>query len=140
MKKNAITIEATVKSNIETVWDYWNSPEHITKWAFASDDWEAPEAQNDLRAGGRFVTVMSAKDKSSSFDFAGTYTDIVEYEKIAYRMDDDRIVITTFSQTPDGIHIEQTFDPENQNPIDMQRAGWQAILDNFKHYAETTSA
>lgn len=143
---NKITVQTTINAPIEKVWDMWNKPEHIVHWAFASDDWEAPEAENDLRVGGKFKTVMAAKDnpstssgqESASFDFEGTYTDIKEREHIAYDMDEvGRHVDITFEQTPEGVKITETFDPENQNPEEMQRAGWQAILDNFRKYTES---
>lgn len=129
-------VETTIKAPLFKVWEYWNKPEHITKWAFASDDWEAPAAENDVRTGGKFKTVMAAKDKSASFDFTGTYTLVKENEIIEYDMDDGRHVKTEFKETPDGIKIIETFDPESENPLEMQKNGWQAILDNFKKYVE----
>lgn len=132
----SITVETVVHAPIGTVWEYWTKPEHITKWAFASDDWEAPEAENDLRVGGKFKIVMAAKDKSAQFDFTGTYSAVEEHKHIAYDMDDGRQVKVTFEQIPDGVRVTETFDPEHENPEEMQRAGWQAILDNFKKYVE----
>lgn len=105
-------------------------------WAFASDEWEAPAAENDLRVGGKFKTTMAAKDKSSGFDFTGTYTALKANELIEYDIDDGRHVKVEFVDTPDGVKVTETFDPENTYPQDMQRSGWQAILDNFKKYAE----
>lgn len=131
-----ITIETTVHADPADVWAAWTKPEHITRWAFASDDWIAPHAGNDLRTGGRFKTVMAAADGSAEFDFAGTYTRVVEGEAIEYDMDDGRHVSATFTETPDGVHIVQTFEAEEENPVDFQRAGWQAILDNFRTYVE----
>lgn len=131
-----ITIETTVHASFTRVWEYWSRPEHITKWAFASDDWEAPEAENDLREGGKFRTRMQAKDGSAGFDFTGTYTRVKEHELIEYDMDDGRHVKVTFAQTPEGVTITTIFDPEKENPIEMQRQGWQAILNNFKKYVE----
>jgi len=136
MTPNAITVQTTVNAPIEKVWACWNQPEHIIGWAFASDDWEALNPENDLCPGGKFKTTLSAKDKSFSFDFAGTYTDIKEHELIEYDMDDGRHVRIEFSQGPNGVEITEIFDPESQNPIEMQKAGWQAFLDNFKKYAE----
>jgi uncharacterized protein YndB with AHSA1/START domain len=134
---NSITVEITVNAPLSKVWEYWNSPEHITKWAFASDDWEAPEAENDLKVDGKFKTTMAAKDGSASFDFIGTYTVVKENELIEYDMDgDNRHVRVMFEETPDGVKITETFDPENENPIDVQRQGWQSILENFKKYIE----
>ena len=131
-----ITVETTVHAPIEKVWQCWNKPEHITKWAFASDDWHAPSAENDLRVGGRFKTTMAAKDKSASFDFTGIYTEVVDHKVIEYTMDDGRKVTVAFVPDTNGIKIVETFDPENENSIEMQRAGWQAILNNFKKYVE----
>jgi len=134
--KNEITIQTIVKASLAEVWEHWNKPEHITGWAFASDDWEAAAAENDLRVGGKFKTTMAAKDKSSSFDFTGTYTAIKEYELIAYDLDDGRQVRTEFTELPEGVRITESFEPENQYPEETQRSGWQAILDNFKKYVE----
>jgi uncharacterized protein YndB with AHSA1/START domain len=106
------------------------------RWAFASDDWEAPAAENDLRTGGRFKTAMAAKDKSMSFDFTGVYTNVKEHELIEYDIDDSRHVKVEFTGLPEGVKITETFEPENTHPETMQRSGWQAILDNFKKYAE----
>lgn len=135
--KARITVSATVDAAIEKVWDYWNAPGHITQWCAASPDWHAPKAENDLRTGGRFATTMAAKDGSFSFDFGGTYTHVVPHNFIAYRMDDGREVSIKFQPEGSKTYIEETFDPESQNPEDMQRGGWQAILDNFKQYCET---
>lgn len=141
-KQNPITVTATINAPIERVWETWNKPEHVTKWAFASDDWEAPLAENDLKVGEKFKTTMAAKDKSASFDFTGTYTAVKEHEVIEYDMDkapseaENRHVKTEFKTTPEGVKITQTFDPENENPIEIQRGGWQSILNNFKKYAE----
>jgi len=134
-----ITIETTVHADPARVWEAWNEPEHITRWAFASDDWTAPHAESDLRAGGRFKTVMAAADGSEQFDFSGVYTRVAVGEAIEYDMDDGRHVSTLFSEVPGGVRIAQTFEAEEENPVDFQRAGWQAILDNFKRYAEETS-
>lgn len=136
MTPNAITIQTSVNAPIEKVWAYWNQPEHITGWAFASDDWEALDPKNDLRPGGKFKTTLVAKDKSFSFDFAGTYTQVKEHQLIEYDMDDGRHVKIEFSPSPSGVEITEIFDPESQNPIEMQKAGWQTFLDNFKKYTE----
>lgn len=133
-----ITVEATINAPVAKVWKYWTKPEHITQWAFAADDWEAPHAENDVRVGGKFKTTMAAKDKSSSFDFTGEYTEVKEHELMAYTMDDGRKVNIAFKETPQGVHITQTFDPENENSEEVQRAGWQGMLNNFKKYVEVT--
>lgn len=137
MNKTPITIEATINAPITKVWECWNKPEHITNWAFASDDWEAPTAENDLRTGGKFKTVMAAKDKSASFNFEGQYSFVKENEVIEYDMSDGRHVKIVFSQVPEGTKVVETFDPESENSLELQRSGWQSILDNFKKYTET---
>ncbi len=131
-----ITIKSTVNASLDKVWNFWNAPEHITKWAFASPDWHTPKAENDLREGGKFTTTMAPKDGSMSFDFGGEYTLVKEKQAINYTMGDGRKTEITFTETPEGIEIIESFDPESQNPEEMQRAGWQAILDNFKNYVE----
>lgn len=131
-----ITVQTTIKNTIDKVWEFWNKPEHITKWAFASPDWHSPKAENDLREGGKFSTTMAAKDGSMSFDFGGEYTLVKENQAINYTMGDGRKTEITFKETPEGVEIIEKFDPESQNPEEMQRGGWQAILDNFKNYAE----
>lgn len=136
MENNAITIEATVNASKNKTWKYWTEPEHIKQWAFAADTWHAPHAENDLRVGGKFTTTMAAKDGSVSFDFEGTYTEVIENELIAYEMGDGRKVKITFSEQGGETHIVETFDPENENPLEMQREGWQAILNNFKAHTE----
>jgi len=134
-----IKINTTVRAPMEKVWDYWNKPEHITHWAFASDDWEAPEAENDLREGGKFKTVMAAKDGSAKFDMTGTYTQVKEHSLIEFTMDDGRKVKVEFNQTPSGVDINESFEPENENPEEKQREGWQSILNNFKKYVESSN-
>ncbi|HEV8387539.1 MAG TPA: SRPBCC domain-containing protein [Nitrososphaera sp.] len=135
--KEAITVQTVVNASAARVWESWNKPECIIGWAFASANWEAPAAENDLRVGGKFRTVMAAKDKSTSFDFTGTYTAVKENELIEYDMDDGRHVKVEFEDTPNGVKITETFEPENENPLEMQRSGWAAILDNFKKFVES---
>ena len=136
IEKTAITVEATVNAPIEKVWDCWTAPEHITQWCFASADWQAPWAKNDLEAGGRFATRMEAKDGSFGFDFGGVYNEITALAHILYTMDDGRKVEIHFTQQDGAVKVVETFEAENQNSIEMQRMGWQAILDNFKSYTE----
>ena len=136
-KKAAITVEAVVKAPVDKVWTYWSEPQHITQWCAASDDWHAPKAENDLRTGGKFSTTMAAKDGSFSFDFGGVYSNVQPKKVIAYDMADGRKVNITFAANGNETKVTETFDPEEENPVDMQRAGWQAILDNFKKYTET---
>lgn len=131
-----VTIQAVIEAPIERVWRYWTEPEHITKWNQASEDWHAPRAENDLRVGGKFLTRMEAKDGSFGFDFGGIYDEVKQHEKISYTMDDGRKVDTTFTAKGSDTEIVSTFDPESSNPIEMQQAGWQAILNSFKRYTE----
>lgn len=131
-----ITVEITIVAPMSQVWQCWNTPEHIQGWAFASDDWEAKALGNDLRVGGKFTTIMSAKDKSASFEFTGTYSNVKECETLEYDMADGRHVNITFRARPEGVTITETFDPEKENAEEKQRSGWQAILDNFKKHVE----
>jgi uncharacterized protein YndB with AHSA1/START domain len=131
-----ITVETTVRAPVDKAWRYFTEPAHITKWNAASDDWHSPRATNDLRVGGQFNCRMEAKDGSVGFDFAGTYDEVVPNKRIAYRMTDGRKVVVTFAQDGDTTRVTETFDPESQNPVDMQRGGWQSILDNYKKDAE----
>jgi uncharacterized protein YndB with AHSA1/START domain len=138
--KTAITVERTIKAPIEKVWKYWTEPKHITQWCNASDDWHAPYADNDLRVGGKFKTTMAAKDGSVSFDFEGVYTNIHEYKVIEYTIMDGRKVKITFSSQGNATKVIETFEMENINPHEMQRGGWQAILDNFTKYTEANQS
>jgi uncharacterized protein YndB with AHSA1/START domain len=135
-EKTKITVSTTVKAPLATVWAAWSEPQHIPGWAFASDDWQASDPENDLRAGGRFKTVMSAKDGSMSFDFTGSYTAVTPHERIEYTLDDGRQVQITFAETDAGVLVTETFETESENPLEMQRDGWQAFMDNFKKYTE----
>lgn len=134
--KTNITVTATINAPVEKVWNYWTLPEHITQWYNASDDWHAPHAENDLQTGGKFTTRMEAKDGSFGFDFNGIYDEIKTNELISYTIEGGRKVSITFSENGNETIVTETFEAENENPIDMQRAGWQAILDNFKKYVE----
>lgn len=139
MERKSITVETTIHAPAQKVWDCWTMPEHITKWCQASDDWHAPAAENDVREGGRFKTTMAAKDGSAGFDFAGTYTAVVPLERIEYVMDDERKVSILFQNVEGGVQVTETFELENENPEEMQRQGWQAILENFKKYVEASA-
>ncbi|CAM5214185.1 putative protein YndB with AHSA1/START domain OS=Ureibacillus acetophenoni OX=614649 GN=SAMN05877842_11330 PE=3 SV=1 [Ureibacillus acetophenoni] len=134
-----VTVETTVQAPVEKVWAYWNEPTHMTKWSFASDDWHSPSAENDLRVGGKFTSRMEAKDGSMGFDFGGVYDEVKEYEFISYTMGDGRKVKVSFSGQGNETKVVETFDAETTHPIEFQQAGWQAILDNFKQYAEETN-
>ena len=134
--KNFITVESTVNAPIEKVWQCWTGAEHITQWNNASDDWYTPKAVNDLRTGGHFTFTMAARDGSVSFDFGGTYDEVVENQHIAYTIEDGRTVQVLFEARDESTHIVETFEAENVNSLELQRSGWQAILDNFKRYSE----
>jgi len=137
MTNNAITVEATINAPVEKVWKYWNEPQHITKWCSASDDWHAPFAENDLRKDGTFKTTMAAKDGSFSFDFGGIYTNVEKHKRIEYTMGDGRTVKVTCTPAGNATKIVETFEAETENSLEMQKDGWQAILNNFKKYVES---
>ena len=134
--KISVTVTTTVNAPVEKVWQYWSEPKHITKWNSPSPDWHTPSAENDLRTGGKFSSRMEAKDGSFGFDFAGVYDEVTLHETIAYTMGDGRKVHISFKGNGNKTEVVETFDPENIHPVDFQRQGWQAILDNFKKYTE----
>jgi len=131
-----ITVQNTINASIDKVWEFWTQTEHIKNWSFASAEWHTPYAENDLREGGKFKSTMAAKDGSMSFDLGGEYTLVEKNKAIEYVLEDGRKVEITFTETPDGVEIIQSFDPETQNSDEMQQGGWNAILDNFKSYVE----
>ena len=135
--KIVLTVQNIINAPIEKVWAYWTAPEHITKWCNASEDWHTPNATNDLRVGGKFNTRMEAKDSSMGFDFWGLYDVVTINEYIAYTLGDDRKVNITFTADGNSTKVVENFEAENENPIEMQQGGWQAIMDNFKNYTET---
>lgn len=132
----SITVQSTVNAPVEKVWKYWSEPAHIMQWCQASDDWHSPRAENDLKTGGKFSTTMAAKDGSFSFDFGGVYDEVIEHKLIKYTMGDGRKVSVAFNAQGNATEVIETFEPESTNPEEMQRGGWQAILDNFKKYTE----
>ena len=136
-EKTIITVENIVNASIQKVWDCWTKPEHITQWNNASADWHTPWAKNDLRPGGSFVYRMEAKDGSFGFDFGGKYDIVKNNEYIEYTIGDGRKVKINFNAQGNATKVMESFEAENTNPIEMQRSGWQAILNNFKKYAET---
>lgn len=136
MNTTRITVQATINANTKKVWDYYTRPEHITKWNFASDDWQCPSATNDMRVGGKYSSRMEAKDGSWGFDFEAIYDEVVAHEKFTYTMTDGRKASTRFENQGNTTNVINAFDAESENPVDMQRDGWQAILDNFKKYVE----
>ncbi|MDQ2862419.1 MAG: SRPBCC family protein [Bacteroidota bacterium] len=134
--KTIITVETAVNAPVNKVWEYWTKPEHITKWNNASEDWHTPHAENDLRAGGKFSSRMEAKDGSFGFDFGGVYDAVHTNEYIEYTLGDDRKVKINFTDEGGKTKIVESFEPETENPEEMQKGGWQAILNNFKKYVE----
>ena len=137
--KTSITLENIINAPVEKVWEYWTKPEHITQWSFASDDWHTPHAENDLRAGGKFSSRMEAKDGSMGFDFGGVNDVVTPNEYLEYTIGDGRKVKVYFKRDGDKTTVTETFEAEDTNPVEMQKAGWQALLDNFKKYAERLS-
>lgn len=137
MNTTKITVETMISADVKKVWEYYITPEHITKWNFASDDWHCPKAENDLRVGGKLKSRMEAKDGSFGFDFEAVYDEVIDHKKITYTMADGRRASTEFENHNGKIKVTTIFDAENENPIDMQRDGWQAILNNFKKYVES---
>ncbi len=131
-----ITIKALISANTKKVWDLYTLPEHITKWNFASDDWQCPKASNDMQVGGKYFARMEAKDGSFGFDFEAIYDEIIIGEKLVYTMGDARKVIATFNSMDDKTEVTVTFDAEGENSLEMQKEGWQSILNNFKNYVE----
>ena len=131
-----ITVSITTHENLEKVWNYFNQPKHVVNWNFASDDWHCPFAENDLKVGGNFKYTMASKEGTMSFDFIGTYSEIILYEKIAYTIPDGRKVIINFENLNGKVTVTETFEPENMNSHELQRGGWQTILENFKKYVE----
>ena len=136
--KTTITVEAAIVAPIEKVWKYWTEPQHITQWNNASEDWHTPHAENDLKEGGRFTSRMEAKDGSFGFDFGGTYTLVETNKQIEYTLDDGRKVSINFTSQGNETTVGETFEAENMNSIELQKGGWQAILDNFKKYVENS--
>ncbi len=132
-----ISVETTISAPIDQVWRAYTTPEDIVQWNAASDDWHTTAATVDLRVGGAFSSRMEAKDGSMGFDFAGTYTKIVEPQLIEYTFG-DRTAQIEFSDSPHGVTVRVTFDSESTNPIELQRAGWQAILDNFARHVQAS--
>ncbi|MFA3783440.1 SRPBCC domain-containing protein [Melioribacteraceae bacterium 4301-Me] len=137
--KTKITVEALINAPIEKVWNYYTQPEHITKWNFASEDWCCPRAQNDLEVGRKFSWRMEAKDGSFGFDFGGVYDEVEKHKKISYTLGDSRKVEINFISQKDSVLVTETFEAEDSHTLEQQRDGWQAILNNFKKYTESTS-
>ncbi len=136
--KKTITVENTIQVPVDKVWRYWTDPTHIKKWNNASDDWHTPFAENDLKKGGKFLSRMESKDGKYGFDFGGVYDEVKKNELISYTMGDGRKVEISFLDGSGTTKISETFEAENTNSLEMQKDGWQAILDNFKKYVESS--
>jgi uncharacterized protein YndB with AHSA1/START domain len=135
-ERTLVKIQTTIQAPIEKVWIYWTLPEHIINWNYASEDWHTPWAENDFRVGGKFLSRMESKDGSMGFDFGGEYNDIKLYHMISYTIGDGRTVRVIFSSEGRSTIVTESFEAESENPVEMQRNGWQAILNNFKKYVE----
>ena len=133
---DSITVQAGIAAKKNKVWDYYTNPKHIVNWNFASEDWCCPSAENDLRVGGTYKARMEAKDGSFGFDLIGVYKTLNPKESFSYEFG-GRQVTVNFIENGDTTQVNVTFDPEAENSLDMQRNGWQAILDNFKKYTES---
>ncbi|PZX56766.1 SRPBCC domain-containing protein [Algoriphagus chordae] len=136
-QKTKIKVQTTVNSDLEIVWDYFTQPKHIIHWNSASSDWHTPNAENDLQPGGSFTSRMEAKDGSMGFDFSGVYQEVEKHSFYSYILEDGREVEVTFRKVPAGVEVTEIFDAESENSVEMQKNGWQAILESFKTYAES---
>ena len=137
MEKIIITLRSEINLPIARVWQLWTTPEDITGWNYASEEWHAPRAVNDLKEGGSFSYRMEARDGSTGFDFGGTYESVIPNEKIVYIIVDGRKVEIIFKEINNKTEVTESFEAENTYPVEMQKNGWQAILENFKKYAES---
>jgi uncharacterized protein YndB with AHSA1/START domain len=135
-KITKITVETTINASLEKIWEAWTTPSDIIQWNNASEDWHTTKAENDLKNGGSFLSRMEAKDGSAGFDFRGVYSNVEKYKAIEYTIEDGRKTKIVFLYENNRTTVTETFEAENENPIDLQKAGWQAILDNFKKYVE----
>ena len=138
MNTTKVTVEATINADRKKVWDYYTNPQHITQWNFADPSWHCPNAENDMRVGGKYRARMEAKDGSFGFDFEAIYSELVAGEKFTYEMADCRQATVIFTGSDGQTEVMVEFDAETENPVEMQKAGWQAILDNFKKYTENS--
>lgn len=130
-----ISVETPVKAPLAKVWDAYFTPADIMQWNAASDDWHTPSASVDLRVGGQFVSRMEAKDGSEGFDFGGTYTKVVPQKLVEYEFG-GRHATVEFAEAAGGSNVRVSFDAEDENSAEMQRGGWQAILDRFARHVE----
>jgi len=132
-----LIVEAAIYASMKNVWECWTQPEHITQWNFATSEWKCPAAEIDLRTGGRFLYRMEAVDGSFAFDFSGEFANVEAFKKLEYRIDDGRLVSVEFYDLGNEVHVVEKFEAESEHPAEMQQAGWQAILNNFKTYVES---
>jgi len=134
--KSPITVETTIKSTIENVWNLWTTPEDIRQWNNPSEEWHTLKVENDLKDGGKFLFRMESKDGADGFDFSGTYDKVILNKLIEYTLDDGRKTINEFIQNENSVTITETFEPEAKTPLDVQKEFCQGVLDNFKKYVE----
>ncbi|HEY8403437.1 MAG TPA: SRPBCC family protein [Flavobacteriales bacterium] len=137
MARKRITVETLVGVSPQKAWDYYHNPKHITQWNFASKDWHCPYAENNLTVGGKYLARMEARDGSFGFDYEAIYNSIDEFKGFTYTMPDGRRVDTSFEEVNGSTKVTTVFDAEHENSAEMQRVGWQSILDNYKRYAES---
>jgi uncharacterized protein YndB with AHSA1/START domain len=135
MSLEKIIVEAKIEAGIQKVWDYYTNPSHIINWNFADPSWHCPSASNDLKVGGNYVARMEAKDGSFGFDFEATYSEVIPFHSFSYEFG-GREAKVDFQQDGNSTSVKIIFDPETENSIELQQAGWQAILNNFKNYTE----
>ena len=131
-----ITVQSNIQAPVQKVWEFFTNPQHVINWNFAMPEWHCPSATNQLEVGGEFHYTMSARDNSMSFDFWGTYQKIEKEKNIQILLGDGRSMLVTFEMTDISTIITEKFEPEKENPVELQEAGWQIILDNFKRYIE----
>jgi len=132
-----ITVSAIINAPIQKVWNVWTNPDHIYNWNAASDEWYTPHATNDLRVGGTYNYRMEAKDGSMGFNLIGTYTSIIQFQRIEHIFEDERKITVLFESEGNSTRITESFDAETLNPVELQQQGWQAILNNFARYVES---
>ena len=135
-----ITVTTNINLPVKKVWELWTDPKHIVRWNFATSTWHTPRAENDLKAGGKFNYRMEAKDGSVGFDFSGSHTGILLHKYILTRLDDGRSMKVFFTEEDNITKISEIFEAESTNPPEMQKQGWQSILDNFRNYAENVAS
>ena len=131
-----ITVQSNIHAPVQKVWEFFTNPQHVINWNFAMPEWHCPSATNQLKVGGEFHYIMAARDNSMSFDFWGTYQKVEKEKNIEILLGDGRSMLVTFEMTDATTIITEKFEPEKENPVEMQQAGWQMILDNFKRYVE----